>query len=380
MSNFYYTTKSISTIFKKDKFKEHYFYIISNLYIRRFIDNRYEKNSFIPLNYEMLITIVSKRYLRDFLDKLISLNIIEVGTKYSIGNHSNTYRINPEYLELEWIKVKYTDKLINKKLNMKSIKQYKDIKDLGNGYQTLYYYNNEIDIDVKKAKKFIKTTYGINNDTYNDCLFKISNFKNVQPVVDKTGNRFHSNITNLNSNLRQFLTWNTEKLEIIDIVNSQPLFLYILLKERGNCNIKELEKYKELVESGKFYDYFMNKFKIEDRKKIKEMVFSRLLFGKNYSTLTKEEEYFKIEFPTIFNDIREMKSNDHSILAITLQKIESNFIINKCVNQISKSHNYNIFLNTIHDAIVVTKDNKMEVKKQILEIFKSEYNLTPKLK
>lgn len=377
VKNYFYITKEIHNQIKNEKFYEHFCYIISLLHIRKYIDSRYQKNDFIPLNYSTLKQILSIRKLNSIIKELIELQIIERSNdKYIKGVVSLKYRINPTRSNEKWLKKEYKDKLINRKMDSFKTKKIKDIEKLGLGYKTLNYWLPEIEIDSKKAKSYIRKL-NPNSEEYEQRIFKIDNFHNNKPVVDITGNRFHSSLTNLNSDLRQFLSYNGNKLSQIDITNSQPIFLYLLLKQRGNVPEQELNKYKELIESGTFYEYLMKDTELT-RNEFKVKVYSNLLYGKNYKQLSKMEKSFQEEFPIIFNEIRLMKENDYTQLAITLQKMESQFIIGTCVERITKNWNYNIFISTIHDSIVVPEYNKDEVAYIIMDEF-NKLGLNPQL-
>ena len=183
--------------------------------------------------------------------------------------------------------------------------------------------------------------------------------------MDNTSNRLHCNLTNLDSKLRQFLTIDEEKLAQVDISNSQPLFLGMVMKNKTRVEVNELDKYLELVCSGQFYENLAQKMPddpldLEDdvvRKKFKKSIFSGVLFDRNRTKLSKWELLFQKEFPTIFSEIRKTKAKNHNAMAILLQKMESKFIFNAVAvidREIGKGK---APLLTIHDSIVSTVEN-----------------------
>jgi hypothetical protein len=56
--------------------------------------------------------------------------------------------------------------------------------------------------------------------------------KNFRFKIDDNVGRFHSNLTNLKSELRNFLTWRGQRLVSVDIKNSQPLLSTMILESR----------------------------------------------------------------------------------------------------------------------------------------------------
>jgi hypothetical protein len=73
---------------------------------------------------------------------------------------------------------------------------------------------------AKKPLKRIKALYSIER----------IHLKNFHFTVDDSVGRFHSNLTNLKSELRNYLTWNGHKLVSVDIKNSQPLLSLLLFR------------------------------------------------------------------------------------------------------------------------------------------------------
>jgi hypothetical protein len=127
--------------------------------------------------------------------------------------------------------------------------------------------------------------------------------------VDKKGNRVHTNLTNLASDLRSFITYEDRKLGQVDLKNSQPFLLNLIIKNRINLmkqnEVDEYMQFKKITEEGVFYEFLMDKFEIkntneEARKEFKKLFFGRVFFDVNRTDLKKEEKLFQSLFPTIF--------------------------------------------------------------------------------
>ena len=377
---------------KKERFYFHYAYIISSIYLARFINKKITKDDFAPINIDVARTIISQRKCVEIIKDLILWGIIESDYKKKIGYKSFGYRFNinnPSYSDT-FYRAKVTDKLIIKKMNNFKEKQRAKAITAGADYEHLFNYIHKIKINHKQAMEFINENYIPFSDDYEARRLSVELISNgdIFFVVDQKGNRAHTNLTNLASDLRQFITYNDRKLGQVDIMNSQPFLLNVVIKKRINFasdeEVLEYQKYKKLTQEGKFYEYLMENFGIDNtnkkaRNEFKLLFFGRVFFDVNRTKLKKEEELFQELFPTIFKIIRELKQDDYTNLAISLQKAESKAIITECVRRI-RIERPEIFVSTIHDSIV-GELSSLEYFKTVLEdVFELNYNLKPGIK
>jgi hypothetical protein len=119
----------------------------------------------------------------------------------------------------------------------------------------------------------------------------------------------------------------------VDIKNSQPLFFYLVIKDVKSIPEKEKEEYRKLVEEGRFYEFFMERFKIkpELRDEYKQKILTGLFFDKNRGKPNRYLKYFTTQFPSIVAYIAHIKKDDYRDLIRLLQRTESNFIIEQAV-------------------------------------------------
>lgn len=370
---------------KKQRFYFHYLYIISTIILLRVINKKISKDDFIPLNYKTLINIITKRKAKEILNDLKNWGIIESDSTWIKGIKSTGYKLNKSYLATGFKKVKVTDKLINKKMNNLRLLQQAEAIEAGADYHHLYSHLLNVKIDYKAALDYIEKNYLYFTDEFEARKLQIEliNDGNLFFKVDKKGKRAHTNLTNLSSDLRQFITYKGAKLAQIDMKNSQPFLLNLLIKDKVVTDEQRMEykKFKELTEHGRFYEFLMEKFDVEDvnRKEFKVLFFGRVFFDVNRQELKKEEKMFQQLFPNIFGWIREMKKEDYTQLAIKLQRAESNVIISECIRRIRKERPA-MFVSTIHDSIVCQPNNLMYVKQVMEDVFELNYNLKPSLK
>lgn len=314
---------------RKD-FAWHYLYVVSNIFMRPYMDKSVQDFDYVLINIKILRELISHTKASTIMDDLLKLNILETDGIIIIGEKSKGYKIINRCC-LTWKLKEIEDYELVKKLTGK----YDIIKDnvnkYGRGYQIVNYWFNLLEIDVKKAKKSMSNRYNrtdMNRNQYDSAICSINLFGNEMKfiTVDDTSNRLHCNLTNIDAKLRKFLTINGERLAQVDISNSQPLFLGMVMKDNAMIDPVELDKYIRLVCTGKFYIFLAAKMSGESldlddpdvKKAFKKSIFSGVLFDRNRKKLSKYEELFQKEFPAIFAEVRRMKAKNYKAIAIML--------------------------------------------------------------
>lgn len=376
----------LDTKVKKD-FSWHYKFLISCIYLTPYTDRRYNIDDFVPVNFKILESLISKQEISNIVGNLITNNVIECDNEIVRKRKSKGYKIINRS-ECNWKLSEIKDSKLTLKIEKRRALVRKKISERGSGYRISDFWFREIDIDYKKAKKFIDNHFRKDTEQFDRGFLNIKmiNDKLYFSSVDDKGNRLHTNLTVLPTPIRQFLTIDNRVLWQSDLANSQPVFLYTLLKKSNTIDLEELEKYKLIVSSGKFYEYMAEKADFrdldltnyEDRSKFKKTIFGGVLFDKNRKTLSRWEILFQAEFPSIFEFIREFKKNDYRSLAVALQKEESSFIF-KTVEKIDKELNHPI-ITTIHDCIVSDESHIKEIKKIMEREFIILYSILPTIK
>jgi hypothetical protein len=190
-----------------------------------------------------------------------------------------------------------------------------------------------------------------------------------------TNFRLDTNLTCLNKIFfdRHCIRLEDERLIEIDLKNSQPSLLAFLLK--NPTNIKKFKKLKNitipavvmesdaikfitLAEDGLLYDYMSNEIG-ETRERTKK-VFLKIMFSKpGWNDVTKTK--IKKIFPTIIQWMDDFKkaAGDHRILAIVLQRIESEIFIDRIYRQLRKKR---FIIYTKHDCILCRESDSVAVR------------------
>lgn len=410
-------------------------------------------------SYARLHSVLMQSKVKDYrkwLDYFISQEILTVHKQYIVGEKSKGYKFRSKYQCSEIKAIKITDKFLIKKIvKFHEIHSKKNIlssenEDLAYLYKWLE--DGKLKIDYNAAKKHLEKLKfkDSNSDVEAERLKKKSksykslskkpdfHFKRFQreiayqkynsrlrPLIlfhkgtfnartDKTAGRLHSVLTQLKSDLRQFITYDGQFLVSVDIVSSQPYLSTIFLnfekyKEYNIANIislynpnfntkpeipimlakkiksveneKDVLDYINAVKSGNIYEQFAVMLNIEDRAKAKEAFFKTLFNPNELGPHIEGIKIFKKKFPNvfeIFSLIKSSKSN-HRALACTLQNFEAKLILHTACKRINKI-NPNIPMFTLHDSIITIPKYTIIVEKVMTYILKEATSIIPSLR
>jgi hypothetical protein len=367
-------------------------------------------------NYSNNFIDIPKYYFRDIIDSSVYLgNAITILKENKIiicdGFYSKNsgkalgYRFDDKYIS-KLIEVEINSKPLSKKIiNNKNTRNnlvadtYKPAKD---------YFLNTFSINYEGALRYIDSWYDdsilslntllcgefLNKEYHKEWIKVVNKYNYLKMSIcaindgylffkkNQTNGRIDTNLTSLKGELKQFIV--KENLWQIDIINSQPFILTLLLNSllcgENLIEKKELIRYTEWTSAGIFYErfeteYFNKTSKVLNRKEIKNIMFC-IFYSKNTSYI-KEKNIFKTMFPTIMKWIDEQKKDKHNEFAIKLQKIESKICIDIICTELNKA---NINYYTIHDAWLVDEKDVKETEKIIYRMFYKHFYRRPELK
>lgn len=192
--------------------------------------------------------------------------------------------------------------------------------------------------------------------------------------------RIGYDFTNVKRAHRKYLRLDGQQLIEVDITNCQILLATILFK-RYFVNVDlpdDLVRLIKVCEDGIFYEGMMDYLHIprSEREGFKDKCFE-IFFAPNYPNESKVYKAFKALYPEVAAALYNIKKTFYQNFARDLQKIEATIIFNVYQKLIDQ----NISALTIHDSIVVSNKNEIDlVKMLLLEEFTHNYNITPKLK
>lgn len=326
-----------------------------------------------------------------------------LGMRIEIQNEDLIKRVVTSFNRSKQKKQPHITKL---KQNIRSLELDQVIKD-----DLLEWNRKEINAATSiSEQRFISEYYTKIQAPVNDILdkeFKISR--------NPTNNRLDSNFSNVLSIVKNYIK-STEPLVCIDIKNSQPFLIGCLLgmikyKKNSyrnyikyfneaaleairNINKDELDTYINETGKGLYYEHLVSKCNLKNRDEAKEINMC-VAYSKNTSYADLKFKYEKA-FPSILKCLEILKQDnnilgidrpkeaqakaassatkEHSKLAILLQRIESDIVLDTIVK-----HSKTDILCTIHDSFIIKQSEQEILIEEIRNEFESEFGIYPEL-
>jgi hypothetical protein len=409
---------------------DHFYFIIDYLSSASDLEDLDNNEGYINMNAATLQSY--NHNYKKYVDHLIETHVILSDGKFVKGKKSKGYILNSREVESSTIKyVPIKDFVLRKKIKSAYLEVQKSQKGL-KGYSHLTkWFNGNLKIDAKSALEKVEELFpiptgpirGKKKGKPSRTSRRYKAFVAIDKIqrgdlyynVDKNVGRFHSNLTNIKKELREFVTYGDKKIVNIDIKNCQPLLSTLLLKSafwkkskvinfyqfpelynllgttpaKYNKTIQDILLYIMLVENPKtqagkgFYEYIklvnsgdfyrgisktIAPNAVYDKDKMKVMMFMVFFSSNRFIGQVKAipKKLFKIKFPDVYKVFQLIKKNNHATLPIMLQKIESQIIVERATKRIGMERpNLPIF--TIHDSIATIQGEEDYVEKVLKE-------------
>lgn len=411
------------------KHKEKYQWMIHTI-VHQSYKTKSGINNWVNLDKTLLRKYLGERYCNEIINQLEKSGIIKVNGAYSATNFSMSYKLTDSFsnstitsIDFKGNKAfRYVFKIndYNKQLLEKHLKD----ETINQLYQNVF----KIEIDKPKALKhtaFLQNSGEINIEKFSVGLMSIENISSKDEnyfftIDEKTGRAYHP-IANCPRYLRQFLSYQGQKLHQIDIANSQPMLFYLMIVEyykemkakkanllrytttytydisniqspyvetfSGNEYPADVIRFIKLCSIGQFYEDLMREFDIPQSEDARQE-FKKTFFGQIfYSELNSKWEYhlakkFKKIYPNLYAIIQWYKRINHADLPLKLQKIESDIVIKGVCGKIVKENNSNSmpFFCTVHDCIICLEKDVNYIKTLLEEELKAVMGFVPKVK
>ncbi|GAA4230648.1 hypothetical protein GCM10022291_01280 [Postechiella marina] len=191
--------------------------------------------------------------------------------------------------------------------------------------------------------------------------------KSLKFSKNSANNRIDTNLTFMASELRQFII-GYENMVYLDLKNSQPVMLNIILKDHykdANADLKsEIDAYFKHTIEGKWYEHLQQLYG-KTREECKD-IWMCIAYSKNTSYL-EIKKTFKKAYPGINAIIESYKKKKHGDFSVKLTQIESKIFIDGICRELV---NQGIIPFTVHDAVIVPKKDKaktLEIMRAVLE-------------
>lgn len=210
------------------------------------IDN---ENGWIPIHTSILQR-VGIRNFPEYRDWLITAGVWEYDHQYIVGKKSRCYRYTDKYTTTlkEATISKYTLRKAIKREYKKLKRKPKDLEHLS------FWFNGKLTIDSDEAIVYLNYFLEVEKEKnikrafnkYNAGIISIDRLASMDYNFsrDETAGRLHTNLTNMKSELRNFIKYDGQSLVSVDYKNSQPFLSIILMNpefwkpKKGKKNIE----------------------------------------------------------------------------------------------------------------------------------------------
>jgi len=398
-------------------------YLCHAIMMRRVHDHRYRKghhDGFVGLKAQYLQNVIGRYNWVDVRRLAISNSVVECDESYATDRGAKRYRLLSPYSETQWELREVADNGLRWRLQRWRKKRERAEWQRIESGQTLvapevckFLYDQLQRCRIRKnapLKRFApEVAVAVDKIRRGDWFFH----------VDRYG-RIHTNISNLKRELRSYLSVDGQRLVNVDIANSQPLFIGLVVlshktgaeKEAGgregkqgrgregaslyvrqayvrqayvrqtdtsvvNIENVDLRSYLEICERGELYEYVKRHLPGGlDYDTLKQRVLATLYDRDNhrnavYRVLDKH-------FPTLMGFARHVKREDYRRLAHMAQRVESQFMYGQVVPRIMRERP-GLFVATIHDSILVSRGAKEYVREVMLAEFR-RLGVSPKVR
>ncbi len=340
-----------------------------------------DKGAYVPLKYQVLRSVMPKKRLTGIIRDLIAWQLIERRESYRKDYYSKGYRLNPEFMFGKFRIRIIGDPLLNKKINAHRERLRNQVLRRP-GYEAVYRSVEALEIDHRRARRLVLKQFKakVLRDTrrYTSRMVSIDSIalNNLFYAIDPKTGRFYHSYACLAKELRPMVRLEGRPLREVDITNSQPLLLHLMLKDRGMVHPTEAERMEKLVLGGLFYEEFNTEG--ADRDVFKKEFFRDVLFGKGmYSNATTD--LFTRKFPSYAAAIRKLKQGDHTRVAIAMQTMEAQIIF-AAVERFIRRFGRHAPIITIHDSLSTIPDYSEAAMEVLYEEFEERFGVRPHLK
>jgi hypothetical protein len=428
---------------------------------RRFKKKKGAGKGWVPLPSNILQGIGGNSY-KVLIDQLVNIGVIERDGKYStVGHTSIGYKLGSPYRSQGFKYRTLPDEKVREGIvahRKNRLEQMRPrLRELA--HLTRWIIDGKLKITQELALDYIdfqSSIYGIRltklglegtaledaesftKHRRNWAIYDVEHWgKNTSLSVDDKGGRLYSPISTLLSPLRHFLTYDDKPLVSLDLKNSQPLHLTLLMRPsfwkpsgRNKFTLRNLDEtlwkhvneqvnldklttlssimlsnpvqntesmgvtnphFAQLVFEGKLYEFISEQFRgkyftqkgvdrFDTRSKAKKEVLRLMYFNPQETHSPSHDTFreFTLLFPAEAHVIALLKSRDYTDLPVLLQKLEAQILLHHVCKQVYELDS-SIPLFTVHDSIITTIEHQETVKGIILGIYKKLLGATPQL-
>ena len=348
-----------------------YMYLASTLYLRYVTSKVADKkilSPFFGIHTETFKKVVFASHASKIKKIMLALDIIKTDNYYVVGKKCKAFRLNERFLASKWYLKRNTELKIPTVIGIKT-----------KIHLSILQSSMKVTIDEESLKEIMaadmldKKPFCIE---VNEILLNKIRNGDLNCVIDQKSGRMFTAITNLSKELRGCLRINGGKMVELDIASSQPL----LISRLYPADSKELIKYRDLVETGEFYEFMQREmFDSYTRDQIKTLTYKYMFGPTGNPRCADYAKVFEEHFPEMHRIlINEKKSHiGHRLVAIRMQYLEASVVLGVAAKECI---DLGIDIVTIHDSFMVEPKHESKVVEILTKSFQDKLDLTPKIK
>lgn len=379
-------------------------WMLNCLHFRR-VTRHLGHEDYVNLHSGLLSLVMGKTELvKPIRDALIAHGLIECDGHWSMGSKALGYRVGPALRGCRWRQYSSPDKRF-----LKRVEKFKEFVTKPTSDKPQHVYLAEW---LHKVKVHPQHALDLGTMDETSREFAVHQVEMIQQGLIRWNpcpyGRFHSNFSSLSRKIRPYLTVEGRPLHEVDLVNSQPYFLSVILLEialspegknvgslsdlvhdlmlredreeeeggrerRGGLYVfplrrsvldplpPDLRQFARSALDGSFYETFQSPGQ-SDRDGLKSKVFT-VLYGNRHCQANAElGPTFKDNFPTVFSMLDNLKREmGHEWVGRELQRRESSVVIDGLVGELQRGYGH-IPIVTVHDSVLTTREHVPTVK------------------
>lgn len=291
-----------------------------------------------------------------YIHLLINAGIIERIGGYTPKVSAYKYRFTSNYQSTYVTTELKNQKLIRKIYEVNAITGRKDKRQYPKQNQQIKSMTVNFDNAIKLSKEKFQNSDEINKlDFAIGAITRIQN-KEFYHTVDETGNRLHTNLTNLPKFLRSEIQIRQKYISGIDIRNSQPYiatkylsdpestkeffpgkFPLMMLKCLRLADQQDVKRFLLLTSKAEFYKYLETEFNKRglhyDGDELKSKVF-QILFDKNHHSSKEKRIFFEL-FPGVEKAFSVLRLANYTDFVNSLQRMESHIVLDVIIKRLN---------------------------------------------
>lgn len=386
-----YVPESVDLSFLKPRLRPAAQWFLHSLYAQQ-VNKRRTRDRPVPLYSKILQKMMGRDYAK-VISGLVAHKIVERGA-YRNGKHSRLYRLTDRYAADTHRRVEVTGKVLCRK-----IAAHREGERAGwlpvHHHLHAWLRGTTLNISDKMYNKYARQKLAIDMIRNGDLRLEVDKYQRV-----------HTNVTNLKRSLRKYLALDGAKLVELDICNSQPLMLAVLLLDYYNnseeflvatspalksiseevknlppplpplCSAlseqhalpEDVNRYIGLCERGQIYHYLDQNLVHNSTTLtgLKRRVLSRILYCKNVDQDNDLSTQFAALFPHVSAFVRYLKRSDYRHLPQQLQRVEAGLVIHGVCTRLMHEHPHVPVL-TVHDSVLTPQQHEPLVRKLLTE-------------